>query len=195
MSFLGTSRWGYRGIRFAAWVLAVVAFLPSLAFAAADTADLEYRVKASYLFNFVKFVGWPEASFTNSSAPFVIGLVGDDPFGRTVDETFAGRKTNGRSFVIRRFSPKDDPGNCHILFASLSDKSRLAKLLASLRGRPVLTVGETDRFGELGGMVNFTVVGGTVKLEANPEAAVAAGLKVSSKLLAVSKVVKTELPQ
>lgn len=195
MPFLGTSRWGFRGIRFAAWVLAVVAFLPSLGFAATDTAALEYKVKASYLFNFVKFVEWPEASFTNSSSPFVIGLVGDDPFGRTLDETFAGRKTNGRGFVIRRFSPKDDPGNCHILFATLSDKGRLAKLLASLRGRPVLTVGETDRFGELGEMVNFIVVGGTVKLEANPEAAAAAGLKVSSKLLAVSKLVKTESPQ
>ena len=75
---------------------------------------------------------------------------------------------------------------------SRSEKDRSPKILEGLRGHAVLTVGENDRFGQLGGMINFTLVGGQVKLETNPEAAVAAGLKISSKLLAASKTVKTE---
>ena len=71
----------------------------------------------------------------------------------------------------------------------------MANPLQTVRERPVLTVGENDRFGQLGGMINFTLVGGQVKLESNPEAAVAAGLKVSSKLLAASKTVKTDAPR
>lgn len=163
--------------------------------AAADNAALEYKVKAGYLFNFAKFVEWPESSFTNASAPFVVGLVGEDPFGTLLEEALAGRNVNGRTFVIRQFGPQEDLSHCHILFVSRSEKARLANLLEGLRGRAVLTVGEHDRFGQLGGMINFNLMSGQVKLETNPEAALAAGLKISSKLLAASKPVKTESPR
>jgi YfiR/HmsC-like len=175
-------------------LVVVACFLAGRA-AAADNAALEYKVKAGYLFNFAKFVEWPESSFTNASAPFVVGLVGEDPFGGLLVETLAGRSVNGRNFVIRRFGPQEDLGQCHILFVSRSEKARAADILQSLRGHAVLTVGEHDRFGQLGGTINFSLLSGQVKLETNPEAATAAGLKISSKLLAASKTVKTEAPR
>ncbi len=159
---------------------------------AADAAPLEYKVKAGYLFKIAQFVDWPEASFTNGAAPLVIGLVGDDPFGAMLEESLAGKTINDRNVVVRRFGPQEDFTACHVLFVSRSEKDRSPKILEGLRGHAVLTVGENDRFGQLGGMINFNLVGGQVKLETNPEAAVAAGLKISSKLLAASKTVRTE---
>lgn len=163
--------------------------------AAADNAALEYKVKAGYLFNFAKFVEWPQSSFTNASAPLVVGLVGDDPFGQMLDEALAGKNVNGRGFVIRHYDPQEDLSSCHVLFVSRSAKGRAAKILETLRERTVLTVGESDGFGQLGGMINFTLMGGQVKIETNPEAAAGVGLKVSSKLLAASRTVKTESPR
>jgi len=153
-----------------------------------------YKVKAAFLSNLAKFVDWPETSFTNSTAPFVIGLVGEDPFGQLLDDAFVDRSVNGRGFVIRRLSKDENPENCHILFVSGSEKARLPALLQTLESKPVLTVSEMDRFGQVGGMINFKLVGAQVKqvkLETNPEAAARSGLKMSSKLIAISTVVKT----
>lgn len=166
---------------------------------AADTSNSDeqtvaYKIKAAFLLNFAKFVDWPETSFTNSAAPFVIGLVGEDPFGQLLDDAFVDRSVNGRGFVIRRFSKEENPENCHILFVSASEKARLPVLLRTLESKPVLTVSEMDRFGQAGGMINFKLVGAQVKqvkLETNPEAAVLVGLKLSSKLISISTVVKT----
>ena len=161
---------------------------------ASNEQAVVYKIKAAFLLNFAKFVDWPETSFTNSHAPFVIGLVGEDPFGQLLDDAFMNRSVNGRGFIIRRLSMDEAPENCHILFVSASEKARLPALLQTLVSKPVLTVSEMDRFGESGGMINFKLVGGQVKqvkLETNPEAAVLGGLKLSSKLIAISTVVKT----
>lgn len=161
---------------------------------ASNEQTVTCKIKAAYLFNFAKFVDWPETSFTNSTAPFVIGLVGEDPFGQLLDDVFLSRSVNGRGFAIRRFSREENPENCHILFVSSSEKARLPDLMRALQSKPVLTVSELDRFGQAGGMISFKLVGGQVKqvkLETNPEAAVLGGLKLSSKLIAISTVVKT----
>jgi len=180
------------GLRLAAALLVVVVgALPSRV-AAAEGSALEYKVKAGYLFNFPKFIEWPNTAFASSNAPIVIGVLGEDPFGPMLDEALAGRNVNGRSFVIRRFGPTEDLGTCHILFVSHTEKSRTPNVLESVRGHAVLTVGESEHFARSGGMINFVLVGGQVKLETNPDAAIAANLKISSKLLAASKPVKTE---
>jgi hypothetical protein len=112
-----------------------------------------------------------------------------------LDEALAGKNVNGRGFVIRHYGPQEDLTSCHVLFVSRSAKGHAAKILETLRERTVLTVGESDGFGQLGGMINFTLMGGQVKIETNPEAAAGVGLKVSSKLLAASRTVKTESPR
>jgi len=175
----------------ALWVLMVVASMTPVTAANSELTALEYKVKAGYLINFAKFVEWPSTAFETPSAPLVVGLIGSAHFGQVLQEMLDGRTVNGRAFSLRQLGAGDDIGSCHILFVGSAETRPAAHIAEALKGRPVLTVGESDRFCESGGMLNFTIIGGQVKLESNPWAATSTGLKISSKLLAASKPVKT----
>jgi hypothetical protein len=159
---------------------------------AAETAPLEYKVKAAFLYNFAKFVEWPAAKFPQPTSPFIIGVVGEDPFGNTLDETVKGKTINGRTIQIRRFASGEDLRQCHLLFVSRSLKDPLDTTLAGLKSESVLTVGETGQFVHQGGMINFIIVDDCVKFEINLDTTEQAGLKVSSKLSSVARVVKSK---
>lgn len=146
----------------------------------------EYQVKALFLYNFAKFVEWPSAM---SGGPICIGVLGDDPFGDALDRTIEGKTVNGRGFVVKRLKSEAEARQCHIVFVNLPDKKRLRSLLDTLKGAAVLTVGETRGFAEGGGVINFVVIDDRVRFEANMDAAEQAGLKLSSKLLSLAKIV------
>jgi hypothetical protein len=172
----------------------VMAFAAGLKSAKAG-GPTEYQVKAAFLFNFVKFTDWPSSAFVNAGAPLVIGVLGQDPFGRALDELVKGEFINKRPLVVERFPAGTDPAACHVLFVSRSEKDRWPGLRESLERKPVLTVSDLDRYCEQGGMVNLALSAiGTVKPEINPAAAHAAGVTISSKLLnlPIVRLVKTE---
>ncbi len=146
----------------------------------------EYQVKAAFLYNFVKFVEWPADAFPNDGAPIIIGLVGNDPFGSKIDQMINGRFANGRRLVLKRFPDLRTLAYCHIVFICSSEKNNLRQLL-SATGAGVLTVSETDRFTQMGGMINFTIVDSKVRFEINQGAAERAGLKISAKLLSLGR--------
>ena len=81
----------------------------------------EYRVKAVFLFNFAQFVDWPADAFADSAAPFVIGVLGSDPFGELLDQTVLGEQLRGRPFEVRRYHTVDEITACHILFIHQPD--------------------------------------------------------------------------
>lgn len=151
----------------------------------------EYRVKAGFLFNFPLFVEWPERAFRETRAPIVIGVLGEDPFGRYLDELIQGEKIGERPLAVRRLRPDETTEGCHILFVSRLDPEATARLLAGLRGRAVLTVGEDDAFERGGGIVRFTIENNKVRLRINNEAAKSSGLTISSKLLRLATLVPT----
>lgn len=148
----------------------------------------EYDLKAVFLFNFVTFVDWPPGALPEKG-PFTIGILGEDPFGRTLDEVIAGEKARGMALQARRCQTVEEARQCQILFISSSEAERLPSILQALRGRPVLTVADMPRFIESGGMITF-FTDARVQLHINPAAAQRAGLTVSSKLLRVAKVVE-----
>jgi hypothetical protein len=157
--------------------------------AAEEAATQEYQVKAVFLFNFTQFVDWPLEAFSGVDQPIVIGVIGDDPFGTYLDQTVHGEKVNNRPLLIRRFRHGDDVGTCHVLFISQSETSRLDQIIAGLHGRSVLTVSDLPGFGRRGGMIRFVMENNRVKLRINADAAKAAGLMLSSKLLRVAEIV------
>lgn len=160
--------------------------------AAADNATLEeYQVKAAYLYNFTKFTDWPDNAFASPNAPLVIGVVGDYPFGDTLDVLVKGEVVRGHPLVIKRLHDGDDLHGCHVLFICRNEKDHLSLLLQNLKGNPVLTVSDTDGFAGLGGMVNLVLVEEKVKLEINQTSAEGAGLKISAKLLKLARIVNS----
>ena len=146
----------------------------------------EYQLKAAYLFNFAKFIDWPQEAFPDAKAPFLIGILGDSPFGNDLQQTVAGKKINEHEIAVRPFRNPAEATNCHILFISTSEKKRLPEIIQSLRGTAVLTVGETEQFIETGGMVNFVEEASKIRFQINDTAAKAARLKISSKLLSLA---------
>jgi hypothetical protein len=147
----------------------------------------EYQVKAAFLYNFAKFVEWPSEAFSYSSAPLVVGVMGDDPFGSTLDQAIAGKVVNGHPLMIKRLKWGQDLRGCHILFISSSERKRLGQIFDSLRGANVLTIGESDRFGQEGGIITFVMEEEKVRFEINTSVADQSRLRVSSKLLALAK--------
>jgi len=145
----------------------------------------EYQVKAAFILNFARFVGWPGDAFADGGS-LVVGVVGDDPFSGALDQ-LSGNTVNGRRLTIRRLRASDDLRACQILFVSSSERNRLAKIIESIRGGSVLTIGELPQFNQVGGIIKFVVRDNRVRFEINTGAAGQARLRISSKLLALSK--------
>lgn len=152
----------------------------------------EYQVKAVFLFHFAQFVEWPESAFASSSSPIVLGVLGDNPFGGFLEETVRGERVRGRPLSIQKFKDVDDIRTCHVLFVSGTESPRIHRALASLENRSVLTVGDAGDFSKQGGMIRFAVEQDKTKLFINVEAAKAAGLTISSKLLRAAQIVTAD---
>ncbi len=161
--------------------------IPNAAWAQAPT---EYQVKAVFLFNFAKYIEWP-ATTTKSQEPIAIGVLGEDPFGDLLEKAIVGKTVNGRRLIILRITQVHEARDCQILFISSSERQRLRHLLDTLKGSSVLTVGDTEGFAQLGGMINFTLEENRVRFEINQDAAEKAGLKISSRLLSLAKIIRS----
>ncbi|MFH2065235.1 MAG: YfiR family protein [Pseudomonadota bacterium] len=116
--------------------------------------NLEYRIKAAFLYNFAKFVEWPNPDDKGSSMPFVIGVLGDDPFGPELD-AIEQKTINGRQISIKRFGTIDDVSVCHLLFFSFEEPEKVKKALRKISNQNILTVGEAVGFAQTGGMIGF----------------------------------------
>ncbi len=154
----------------------------------------ESRVKAAYLYNFAKFVDWPSGVFRNPNDPAVICVVGDERTRDVLESAVIGKKANGRPVEARVPQSSAEFKSCQVLFIGFSDKERIAQVLDGLHGSSVLTVGQSGHFIQLGGMINLALNNATIELEIDPEASNAVGLKISSRLLVVARLVKA-VPQ
>jgi hypothetical protein len=150
---------------------------------------LEYKVKAAFLYNFAKFVEWPDRVFPDQTSPIRICILGDDAFAGVVERTVHGETLNRRSLVVHRARP-DPPRDCQILFVSKSAESYFHALLDRARNLPVLTVGEHDSFCPAGGILNFYLADGKVRFEVNMNALDVSQLRISSKLLRLARIVR-----
>jgi hypothetical protein len=156
-------------------IVALAALLSGLphALASGDTAP-EYQVKAAFLYNFLKFVEWPE---DKGSSAWVLGIVGRDPFGNQLEETVRGKQVNGRPIVVRHFARMAEVQACHIVFIPSAEFGR-----AGARSQPgVLLVGESPGFLDAGGAINFYLEDNRVRF--GIQASNAVGVRISAQLL------------
>lgn len=147
----------------------------------------EYEVKAAFLSNFTQFVKWPAKAFADPGAPFAIGIIGDDPFGSSLEKIVQGQSVAGRKITIRRSRSPGDVRGCQIVFIAKSERGRIAELIAGLQGANILIVGETEQFTRQGGAIGFTMEGDKVRLEITSGNAQRAGLELSSRLLKLNR--------
>ena len=175
--------------------LAVALALSAAPAAAQDTLPApEQTVKAAYLLSFTRYVEWPAAAFPDSAAPVNICVAGDEALPDVVRGTIEGRRSRGRP--VRLLQPDDAAhvGDCHLVFLPAQLRS-IDEWLASLHTTPALTVGEGPEFLQRGGMVAFVIREQTIRFLINDDAARAAGLRISSRLLALAARSGAEAPR
>nr|MDP9121118.1 YfiR family protein [Acidobacteriota bacterium] len=163
--------------------------LRGTAWGAAPAPSLEYDVKAAFLFNFAKFVEWPPETFPDERAPLALCIIGDDPFGASLESLVAGEKLDHRPLTVRHTSRPGDLKSCQIAFIARSEEARMPEILAALRGTSVLSVGESDHFAEQGGIIQFVLEANRVRFAVNLDALEHTRLKASSKLLRLARVI------
>jgi len=173
-----------------AFALVTVIFLLCMAIVVTD-ADAEqqpgeYEVKAAFIYNFPQFVTWPPNAMDTH---INICVIGDDPFGTALDATEEQTLGNNKMVISRLREPKHLK-ECHILFISKTEKKRLSQIFNTLKGTSTLIVGDTEGFAQQGVIINFYLVDYKVRLEINMDAARLANLKISSKLLKLSRIVQ-----
>jgi hypothetical protein len=157
--------------------------------AVAAPAPSEYQVKAVFLFNFTQFVDWPAQSFADAHVPFVIGVLGRDPFGSALDEAVRGETVNGRALVVERYRSVTELKPCQILFIDRSAGTDVNKALESVGHQGTLTVSDSDAPAPPGVIIRFLSEGKKIRLRIDVDSARDAGLTISSKLLRPAEVV------
>jgi hypothetical protein len=179
-------RGGFRNVR------GFVGFVLGLCVAGIAQAEVtkEYQIKAAFLYNFTKFVEWPSGRFANDTAPIVIGVFGDDPFGGELEKVVRDRKVNGRCISIVTLRSLSEAGAVHVLFVPAGDAKRFVAAADPAMFTGVLTVGESEPFAAAPGMVRFTTANDKVRFEINADVADRAGLKISAQLQKLATVVR-----
>lgn len=152
----------------------------------AETVPREYMIKAAFLYNFLKFVEWPAEAEGKVTAPIVIGVFGANPFGGELEKTVEGRTVRGRAIRVREGINAGNLKGVDLLFVPAAEEAAFSRIKLE-DGHAVLTVGETDRFATLGGVIVFCVHDGRLCFEVNGRKATEAGLKVSAQLLKLSR--------
>jgi YfiR/HmsC-like len=178
------------GLPVAPFVFCLVhVLLPGTAAGQEDPVD-EYKLKAAMLYNLTHFVEWPGSAYPDRHAPILLCILGQDPFASSLTSTIPKDTDNDRPVVLRHLqSDKEIPG-CHILYISSSERKTTAHIFSTLNGSGILTVGEMTQFAAHGGMIQFSLEDQHVRFDINLDAASRAGLKISSKLLALAQIVK-----
>ncbi|MGH9562876.1 MAG: YfiR family protein [Terracidiphilus sp.] len=163
--------------------------LPARAQSSDSPASSEYLIKAGFIYNFAKLTEWPAPSFPQTNSPIVIGILGTDPFQGMLDQVLRGKQVNGREFVVKHLKWDDDVRGCNILFVSSSENAHLDQLFRLIKGLPILTIGDTPGFAERGGIINFVLEDDKVRFHIDVDAAKQADINISSRLLALAKIV------
>lgn len=160
--------------------------------AAADThAPLERAVKAAFVYKFLAYIDWPAQAFESPGAPLVIGVVGADAIAAELMQAVAGRTVGDHTVLVKRLREGESVKDVHVLFVGKGEPARLAALARSVAGEPTLIVTEQPNALNGGGMINLVVAAdGRVRFEVALDAAERAGLRLSSRMLALAQSVR-----
>jgi len=150
--------------------------------------SVQAEIKASFIYTLAKFVEWPPRMFPTAGAPVVFGVLGDDLLRQALERAVSGKRIDGRPILVTVVNRPSSLGRCHILFIGVSEPGRLREVLKETAGRGILTVGESEQFAETGGVLGLALAESMVRFKVNLEAADRAGLRISSKILALGEV-------
>jgi hypothetical protein len=177
---------------FVALCVGLAIFCGGLQAARADSAlPREYLIKAAFLYNFAKFIQWPDAAFYGPQTPFKIAVIGDVDFGAAL-ATIQNKTINSRRIVIDQLEATNGLEQYHLVFLSRSQMENIDQILSQLDGKPVLTISDAKDFSRMGGIIQLYEKDNKIRFNVNMEPAERSQLKISSKLLKLAQVVERQ---
>lgn len=166
-------------------LVALALFLSGAPPVFAAESPTEYQVKAAYIYNFAKFINWPESTFHDAKAPLVIGVLGTNYFNGALTPLSAKRVRN-RGIEIKYFKTLAEVKNCHLLYISKSEEQNRSRILKKLATRPILTVGDFDNFVQLGGIIQFVTRRDRLRFSINLAVASQNNIQIEAQLLSLA---------
>jgi hypothetical protein len=180
--------WWWLGV----WLWLLSAVGPGAGAASGGMVSHEYPLKAIFMLNFARFTAWPTKALADPKAPFVIGVLGDDPFDGILEDAVHEENWNGHPISVQRYARLEDIRTCHVLFISESETWHVPKILAALKTKAILTVTDIDG-GEAGGViVQFVTDNNKIRFKINVDSLREANLTMSSKLLRLAEIVPAQ---
>ncbi|HVU33764.1 MAG TPA: YfiR family protein [Opitutaceae bacterium] len=173
------------------WRLMLAGLAVAAAVAPVHGAEIskEYQLKAAFLYNFTRFIEWPAGRFPAANSPIVIGVYRENPFGEELERVVAGRSVAGRPIEVREVATLEAALTTHLLFVPAGQEELLADHRQAFDGAGVVTVGESERFATLGGVIRFVVQGDRLRFAIRDVSDEATGLRISSQLLKLATAV------
>lgn len=162
--------------------------------AAAAERELEYQIKAAYLYKFAGHIEWPSNTFTDAAMPLTIGVLAADELAAELGRLKRGRLVNDRPVQVRVLKAGEPLQGVQLLFVGQLDERQLRRTLDAIQTQAVLAVTELPGALDAGSMINFVLLDKRVRFEISLAHAERSGLKVSAKLLAVAQRVDTGRP-
>jgi len=172
------------------WIVALACVSLWTRAAVAAEAVEEYRLKAAFVSKFAGFVEWPAETWKGASAPILICVLGENPFGSALDQAISGKTIQDRKLAVRYVTSARQTGGCQIVFVSASERKRFRSILKDLPATGVLTVSDADSFTEEGGIIDLPLEDDKIGIVINLDAAERARLHISSKLLGLARIVR-----
>jgi hypothetical protein len=173
--------------------LASVAFVLTALFVGtrlhAQTSSDEAQVKAAFVYNFLKFVEWPPDAFRGPQDAFVVGIVGEGDVADATERFLAAKQVGARPIVVHRLKWDQSFAGVHAIFIAERDAKRLHHVFESATAASALSIGEGEDFATRGGVIGLLIDGSKVRFDIDTDAAQMSGLHVSSKLLALTRVI------
>ena len=188
-------------LRLSVFVIVFLAIILTTSFKSSNTSTVaqdnyssvinrEYQIKAVYLYNFCKYIEWPERS-TDLNDSFVIGLLESDPFGESLAKLARKKTIKGKQIIIKHIDSMADYRKCHLLFIPANiQKEFVREVLDKIGRESVLIVGEEENFAQSAGIINFFHSQNKIRFEINPGKAEEHNLRISSKLLKLGKIIE-----
>jgi len=178
------------GVLAPAWIAAAVAVIGlGIGPARPEAQDASApELAAAYLLNFAKFTTWPSDTLPPGGT-IVICVSGDDWVADSLVRLIRNRPINGQAVAIRKATLAGPFESCHLVYATNLDRNRADRLIQATATQPIVTISDSTDFAEHGGVANFFVDNGRMRFAVNPAAAIRARLQISSKLLALAKIV------
>ena len=152
----------------------------------------EAQIKAAFVYNFLKFVEWPAQVFQRPDEPLVVGIVGEGPMAEAAERLLAAKLVGAHRLMVRQVNWDEPLSGVHAVLVTERDSKKIRHVLDGVSSRPILSIGEGEEFASSGGVIGLVIEERKVRFDIDMDVAEAAGLKVSSKLLALTRIVHSK---